>query len=263
MIKIGVCQIDNNSSDVHTHVMNQIDKLDKDVDMIILPECFNAPYGMDYFTKYAEDKDETSKTYQLLQHLAVKYNAYVVGGTFITKDTKDRYYNTCYVFNRDGEEIGVYDKIHLFDIELPGNTYKESSVLTAGSTPLVVKTEFGNIGIGVCFDLRFPKLAEYYKKHDCKLLCYPGAFTMKTGKDHYELLLRSLALNNQCYVVGCAPARNESASYVTWSNSTIVNPWGTVVANLGHEVKVKSVSLDITSVDTVRKCIPIKDEFVY
>ena len=85
----------------------------------------------------------------------------------------------------------------------------------------------------------------------------------ETCTDHYELLLRSLALNNQCYVVGCAPARNESASYVTWSNSTIVNPWGTVVANLGHEVKVKSVSLDITSVDTVRKCIPIKDEFVY
>lgn len=263
MIKIGLCQIDNNSSDVHQHVMNQVDKLDKDVDLIVLPECFNAPYGMDYFTKCAEPKDETSKTYQLLQHIAVKNKAYVIGGTFITKDTKNRYFNTCYVFNRDGEEIGVYDKIHLFDIELPYASYKESDVLIGGTEPLVVKTEFGKIGIGVCFDLRFPKLAEYYMRYGCRLLCYPGAFTMKTGKDHYELLLRSLALNNQCYVIGCAPARNESASYVTWSNSTVVNPWGTTVANLGHEVAVETVSIDMTAVETTRKCIPIKDEFFY
>lgn len=258
-----ICQVNNNESNVYKTIQEQVDiaiKKNK-VDIIVLPECFNAPYDTTQFAKYAEPKGK-SKTYSFLQDLAKKARAIVIGGSYITKN-KDNYYNTCYVFNENGEELGVYDKIHLFDIDLPDRKYRESDVLSPGTKPLIVDTKFGKIGIGICFDIRFPKLAEYYREKGCSILCYPGAFTMKTGKDHYEVLLKGLALNNQCFVIGCAPARDEDASYVTWSNSTVINPWGDVLLICGHSECFKTCKIDKDYIGKVRSSIPIKDNFVY
>jgi omega-amidase len=261
MVNICLCQVNNNQpkEKIFIDVLDMVNS-DKSIDMIVLPECFNAPYGSAFFDKHAEFKD--GDTHVFLQKLAKDNNAYVVGGSIIVK-MKDKLFNTCFVFDRKGNEIGSYSKIHLFDIDLPKKKFKESDTLSPGNKPLILCTDFGHVGIGICFDLRFSKLAEFYRENNCSIIVYPGAFTMPTGKLHYELLLRGRALDNQLYVIGCAPSRDETASYVTWSNSTVVNPFGEVILNLGHKQNSASINLDMNAVINVRKYIPITDTFKY
>lgn len=229
--------------------------------MVVLPECFNVPYDIKRFRENAERDDSISPTHNFLQQLAKDNCVYVVGGSYITKNDRGEYFNTCHVFGRDGQRLGTYNKMNLFDLDVhEGNrhkVYRESSVLTAGSKPLVFETEFGKMGVGICFDLRFPDLAKSYRDSGCKVLFYPGAFTMSTGVAHYELLLRSTSLNNQLYMVGVAPARDTESSYVTWSNSTVTGPWGELVDNLGHDECSKVVELDLDFVDRCRTNMPI------
>ena len=259
--KLLICQNDNTNPNPLEQVKHLIEEVKDDVDMIVLPECFNAPYGLDYFKEYAEGVTESS-TYLFLSQLAKHKNAWVVGGSFIVKDG-DKYYNRCYVFNRNGEVQGNYDKMHLFDIDLPEKKFKESAVLKPGTSTFTFDTEFGRFGIGICFDLRFPKLTQKYIDDKCDVICYPGAFTMPTGSAHYQNLLKARALDSQAYVIGAAPARNEEADYVTWSHSTVVDPWGDVTADLGHEVCTKVVTLYRKKISMVRSILPLTDSVEY
>jgi predicted amidohydrolase len=264
-LKVGICQVNNNDSFVQETINEQVKTMndeDPDIDLVILPECFNAPYDIKKFRDIAEPRGSESNTYRFLKSLAIKYHVNIIGGSFITKDKDNEgnwnYYNTCYCFDNKGNELGVYDKMHLFDIAISDIKYQESKVLTAGSTPLIINIKDCKIGIGICFDLRFQEMAKYYRNQDCHVICYPGAFTMTTGDAHYELLLRSHALNNQLYTIGVAPARDESASYVTWSNSTIIDPWGKVYVNMGNTQGYSITELDMKTLRITREMIPLK-----
>lgn len=151
-------------------------------------------------------------------------------------------------------------KVHLFDINIPGKiTFKESETLSPGQSLTIVKTEFGNIGVGICYDMRFPELAQLYAQNDCRLICYPGAFNMTTGPAHWELLQRSRALDNQLFVATCSPARDTtSGGYVAYGHSTVVDPWGTVIATTEHGEDIVYADLDLAKVDEVRQNIPIR-----
>jgi omega-amidase len=148
-------------------------------------------------------------------------------------------------------------KVHLFDIDVPGKiTFRESDTLTGGDSITTFSTEFGTIGVGICYDMRFPELAAVMRQRGANILVYPGAFNMTTGPAHWELLQRGRALDNQAFVLTVSPARNPSSSYQAWGHSTVVGPWGDVRAATEHEEALIIADLDLEKVDEVRRNIP-------
>ena len=201
-------------------------------ELVVLPECFNSPYGTKYFPEYAESViDGNSPTCEMLSKAARDGGVFLVGGSFPEREG-DKLYNTCYIFNKDGDMLARHRKIHLFDIDIPGKiTFKESETLSPGEGPTVVDlSEHGGppvrMGIGICYDIRFGELATVYRQLGCNLLVYPGAFNMVTGPAHWELLIRSRSVDTQSFGIVCSPARDESADYVAWGHTMVVDPWG-------------------------------------
>lgn len=164
-------------------------------------------------------------------------------------------YNTCAVFNRNGDLGGRFRKLHLFDVDIPGKIrFKESDSFGAGREPLIVDTEFGPIGVGICYDIRFPELSLYYAQHGCPLLIYPAAFSQTTGQLHWELLCRSRALDSQAFLIGAAACPNKH--YNAWGHSIVCDPLGQVVAMAESDETLLVVELDLASVQKARASIP-------
>ncbi|XP_007984249.1 omega-amidase NIT2 isoform X2 [Chlorocebus sabaeus] len=198
--------------------------------IVSLPECFNSPYGTKYFPEYAEKIPGEST--QKLSEVAKECSIYLIGGS-IPEEDAGKLYNTCAVFGPDGTLLAKYRKIHLFDIDVPGKiTFQESETLSPGDS-------FST------FDTR------------CQLLVYPGAFNLTTGPAHWELLQRSRAVDNQVYVATASPARDDKASYVAWGHSTVVNPWGEVLAKAGTEEAIVYSDIDLKKLAEIRQQMPV------
>lgn len=226
--------------------------------VVALPECFNSPYGTSYFNEYAEQVPGETST--MLAECARENNVYLIGGSFPEREG-GQLFNTCLCFGRDGKQVGKFRKLHLFDIDVPGGiTFKESDVLVGGNQLLYIDTEFCKIGVGICYDIRFPKIAELYRRQGCDLIVYPGAFNMTTGPAHWELLQRARALDNQMYVAAVSPARDTEASYVAWGHSTVVGPWGDVIATCDEHAQLVEATVDLDKVASVRTNIPISKQ---
>ncbi|KAM9384704.1 omega-amidase NIT2 [Pholidichthys leucotaenia] len=227
-------------------------------EVVLLPECFNSPYGTNFFSKYAEKIPGEST--QVLAEAAKENKVYLVGGS-IPEEDSGKLYNSCMVFNPDGEMIVKYRKIHLFDIDVPGKIrFQESETLSPGNSLSMFDTPFCKVGVGICYDMRFAELAQLYSRKGCQLLVYPGAFNMTTGPAHWELLQRGRALDNQVYVATASPARNEKASYVAWGHSSVVNPWGEVVSKAGPEEVIIYADIDLQFLSNIRQQIPITSQ---
>ena len=225
--------------------------------IISLPECFNSPYGTQYFAEYAEKIPGESTN--MLAEIAKELNVYIIGGSIpeASVEKEGTFYNTSMIFGPDGSKIGKYQKMHLFDINVPGRiTFKESEILSPGKGLCTFEAGPCKVGMGICYDVRFPELAQIYDQKGCKLLVYPGAFNMTTGPAHWELLTRARALDQQLYVAVCSPARDDNASYVAWGHSTIVDPWGKVIAKADHTEQIIYADLNMDYVDEVRQQIP-------
>ncbi|CAL8271572.1 omega-amidase NIT2 [Gadus morhua] len=223
--------------------------------LVVLPECFNSPYGTGFFREYAEKiPGESTK---MLSEAAKENEVYLIGGS-IPEEDGGKLYNTCPVFGPDGTLLMTHRKIHLFDIDVPGKIrFQESETLSPGSAFSVFETPFCKVGVGICYDIRFAELAQLYSKMGCGLLVYPGAFNMTTGPAHWELLQRARALDNQLYVATASPARDETSSYVAWGHSTVVNPWGEVISTTGSEEAVVYADIDLQYMAEVRRQIPV------
>ncbi|XP_032832150.2 omega-amidase NIT2 isoform X1 [Petromyzon marinus] len=224
--------------------------------LVSLPECFNCPYGTQYFGEYAETvPGETSTT---IAALAAEHRITIIGGS-IPERSGDRLFNTSLVFGPDGKLCGKFRKMHLFDIDIPGKiTFKESETLSPGEELTDFTTPFCKVGIAICYDLRFPELTRLYADRGCHLLVCPGAFNMTTGPVHWELLQRARAVDNQMFVATVSPARDETASYVAWGHSTVSSPWGDVVAKAGHGEEIVYADIDLNRVEEVRRQIPVR-----
>ncbi|XP_063812311.1 omega-amidase NIT2 [Pseudophryne corroboree] len=223
--------------------------------VVALPECFNSPYGTKFFPEYAERIPGQST--QMLSDVAKECGIYLIGGS-IPEEDSGKIYNTCTVFGPDGTLLIKHRKIHLFNIDVPGKIrFQESETLSPGDSFSVFDTPYCKIGVGICYDIRFAELAQIYTKKGCQLLVYPGAFNMTTGPAHWELLQRARALDNQVYVATVSPARDDSASYVAWGHSTVVNPWGEVIAKAGAEESITSTDIDLQYLAEIRQQIPI------
>lgn len=229
---------------------------DENPDFVILPEMFCCPYQTENFPIYAEK--EGGPVWQQLSGYAKQYGIYLIGGSMPEKDAEGNVYNTSYIFDREGKQIGKHRKVHLFDIDVKGGqTFKESDMLTAGDSDTVFDTEFGKIGVMLCFDIRFPELSRMMVNDGAKVIFVPAAFNMTTGPAHWELSFRTRALDNQIYMVGCAPARDISAGYISWGHSIVTDPWGRVTGMLDENEGILLAELDMDYEEQVREELPL------
>ena len=229
---------------------------DENPDFVILPEMFCCPYQTENFPIYAEE--EGGPIWQQLSGYAKQYGIYLIGGSMPEKDAEGNVYNTSYIFDREGKQIGKHRKVHLFDIDVKGGqTFKESDTLTAGDSDTVFDTEFGKMGVMPCFDIRFPELSRMMVNDGARIVFVPAAFNMTTGPAHWELSFRTRALDNQIYMVGCAPARDVSAGYISWGHSIVTDPWGRVIDMLDEKKGILLAELDMDYEEQVREELPL------
>eukprot|EP01119_Soliformovum_irregulare_P002061 TRINITY_DN1211_c0_g2_i2.p1 TRINITY_DN1211_c0_g2~~TRINITY_DN1211_c0_g2_i2.p1 ORF type:complete len:211 (-),score=42.57 TRINITY_DN1211_c0_g2_i2:579-1211(-) len=192
----------------------------------------------------------------MLQAAAKENGVVLIGGSFPEKD-EGKVYNTSLIFGPDGQLLAKHRKVHLFDIDVPGKiTFKESTTLSPGDTITTFRTRYGTMGVGICYDIRFPELAQLMAARGAKFLIYPGAFNMTTGPAHWELLQRARAVDNNTFVAAVAPARNPESVYQSWGHSTLVSPWGKVIASLEEKEGILYADIDLTEVDAMRQQIP-------
>ncbi|CAA2989687.1 omega-amidase, chloroplastic-like [Olea europaea subsp. europaea] len=260
--KIALCQL-YVTSDKDRNVAHARETIEeaarKGAQLILLPEIWNSPYSNDSFPVYAEEIDANkSPSTAMLSEVSRRLKITIIGGS-IPERSGDRLYNTCCVFGTDGKLKTKHRKIHLFDIDIPGQmTFKESKTLTAGETPTIVDTDVGRIGIGICYDIRFQELATIYAARGAHLICYPGAFNMTTGPLHWELLQRARAADCQLYVATCSPARDSNSSYVAWGHSTLVGPFGEVIATTEHDEAIVISEIDYSLIEQIRTFLPFQ-----
>ena len=258
-IKLALCQmnvVDNKEKNIKTARLMIEESISKNADFIILPEMFNCPYSNDKFIEYGE-KEKSSETLSEISKLAKSNNVYILAGS-IPEIEEDKLYNTSYLFDRQGNVIAKHRKMHLFDIDVKGKiTFKESDVLTEGNDFTIADTEFGKVGIGICYDIRFPELAKIMVENGALILIYPGAFNMTTGPAHWELLFRSRAMDNQAFCIGVAPALNNDASYHSYGHSIITNPWGEVIAQASEKESLIISEIDLSEIKKVREELPL------
>ena len=236
-------------------------------DWVLLPEHFDWAGGV------KADKLRNAETlpggpaYSMARDLAAKHGIFVHAGSFMERiEGEDRIHNTSVVFNRKGEEIARYRKIHLFDVTTPdGVAYKESATVKAGDLVVTYDCEGVTIGCAICYDLRFPGLFQALADKGAEVIALPAAFTKETGKDHWEVLLRARAIETETYV--CASAQTgtftvNNESRATYGHSLVADPWGLVVAKASDGVGVVSTRLDMRQVKRVRKLIPVAEHRV-
>ena len=258
-IKLALCQmnvIDNKEENIAKATAMIRQAVSENSDFIVLPEMFNCPYSNEKFIEYCEE-ETTSQTLCEISKLAGEYGVYILAGSIPEKEN-GKLFNTSYLFDRNGDIIAKHRKMHLFDIDVKGKIYfKESDVLTAGNEFSIAQTEFGKIGIGICYDIRFPELARIMAEDGALILFYPGAFNLTTGPAHWELLFKSRALDNQVYCVGVAPALNKEASYNSYGHSIITSPWGDVIAEAGANEELIIKEIDLSEIKKIREELPL------
>ena len=225
-------------------------------DVIVLPEIFTCPYDNSCFPVFAQSED--GEVYGELSQIAREYHAYLVAGSVPELGKDGKIYNTSYVFDPSGCRIARHRKVHLFDIDVPGGQYfKESDVLSPGDSVTVFDTPFGKMGVCICFDIRFPQMFLEMRKMGVRMVFVPAAFNMTTGPAHWKVLFRCRAMDQQIYMLGCAPARDAEGSYVAYGHSILTDPWGRVLAELDEKEGILEATVDLAYTDAVRQQIPL------
>ncbi len=205
---------------------------DAGAELLVLPENF-ALMGMTEFDKLDHiEADGEGVIQEFLAGMARRYSVWIVGGTIpLAASVPRKASASCLLFDDTGSRVARYDKIHLFDVEVPetDERYRESDTIEAGTQPLVVDTPFGRLGLAICYDLRFPELFRTMLSCGVDLIAVPSAFTAKTGAAHWELLVRARAVENLCYVIAAGQGGFHMNGRQTHGRSMIVDPWGKVL----------------------------------
>lgn len=224
-------------------------------DIAVLPEMFCCEYKNSAFIENKEPAG--GLVHSTLARLAKDNHIYLVGGSMPEEDG-EKIYNTSFVFDRSGNQIARHRKMHLFDIRVDGGqSFCESDTFSAGEDITVFDTEFGKMGLIICFDIRFPELTRLEAFKGAQAVFVPAAFNMTTGPAHWELSFRARALDNQVFMVGCAPARDENAFYVSYANSIVTGPWGNVLAQAGAGEEMLYAELNLSEIPSVRRQLPL------
>lgn len=234
----------------------------QEAELVVLPENF-AIMGTSEMDKVKIAEDFGQGLLQdYLKEQAVSHNIWLVGGTIpIRSKEKGKVYSACLLINPQGEVVVRYDKIHLFDvtIEASNESYTESETITAGDNVVVVDTPFGRLGLGICYDLRFPELFRAMVEQKMEICALPSAFTSLTGRVHWESLLRSRAIENLSFMIAADQGGYHVGGRETHGDSMIVDPWGQVLNRLPHGTGVVVANIDIAKLEHTRKMFPALD----
>jgi predicted amidohydrolase len=230
-------------------------------DLVCLPECFSYLGPQEDTPRHAEEIP--GPTTERLAQVAREYGMYVHGGSIPeTSGAEGTVYNTTAFLDRDGSLLETYRKIHLFDVDLGVASYRESKVTLPGDRLVTVTTKLGTIGLTICYDLRFPELYRSLALAGARLILVPAAFTLYTGKDHWEPLLRARAIENQVFIAAPAQFGASEPGNMTYGNSMVVDPWGVPVARCSEREQALMVTIDLDIVDEVRAKVPSWDHRV-
>jgi deaminated glutathione amidase len=224
--------------------------------LIVLPELF--------FWRGAREEEQAAAepipgpTTERLAALARDLRVHLVGGSLLEAvPGAAKAYNTCVVFDPRGALLATYRKIHLFDVDIPGHVAAcESATRLHGVEPVTVQTELANLGLSVCYDLRFPELYGRLSRAGAEIVCVPSAFTFHTGAHHWEILLRARAIENQVYVVAPNQIGRSASGIMDFGHSLIIDPWGTPIARASNQDGVAMAEIDLDYLARVRRELP-------
>lgn len=229
-------------------------------DLLLLPEVWAFQGGTTEERQAAAETIPGGDAYRLLAELAARHGVLIHGGSFLERGD-GRLFNTTVVFDRSGEELARYRKLHLFDVVTPdGREYRESALVGRGREVVAYSAEGVRVGCSICYDLRFGELYRRLAAEGAQVLMVPAAFTLQTGKDHWEVLLRARAIETQCFVLAAAqvggfPAGREVRH--NWGHSMILDPWGKILAQVPDRPGFATVKLDLAYLARVREMLPV------
>jgi len=225
-------------------------------DIVVLPEKWNAIGDAAVYHATAEPLDG-GESVAAMSGWARTHGITLVGGSIAERrDGREKLSNTSIVFDSDGEIVATYRKIHLFDVEVGGVIYRESEAEEPGGEAVLAEAEDWKLGLSVCYDVRFPELYRILALEGAHIVTVPAHFTTPTGKDHWQVLLRARAIENQLYVVAAAQVGETLPGKPAYGRSLIVDPWGLVLAQAPDEQTVISAELDRDHLEEIRAKLP-------
>ncbi len=230
-------------------------------DLLSLPETFAFIGGTRDARHRSAERFPDGEAYAMLREFARRHRLFVHGGSMFERDGGS-FYNTTVVFDREGREVARYRKVHLFDVTTPdGRSYSESDFVGRGTEIVLFDLEGVKVGLSICYDLRFAELYLRLAEAGARLILVPAAFTLQTGKDHWEILLRARAIETQCYIAAAAqwgafPAGREVRH--NFGHSMIVGPWGHVIAQVQDGPGVAAAQLDMAYLERIRRDLPVQ-----
>lgn len=226
-------------------------------ELVTLPENFS--FLGEEAKKIAQAAAIAQESEKFLKTMAQRFQVTIMGGGFPVPVDTDKVYNTALLISSGGQELARYQKVHLFDVNLPdSNTYRESSTVMAGTQlPQVYSSkELGNLGLSICYDIRFPELYRHLAYKGADILFVPAAFTAYTGKDHWQVLLQARAIENTCYVIAPAQTGRHYALRQSHGHAMIIDPWGVPVADAGEQPGVAIAEINPVRLEQVRRQMP-------
>lgn len=222
---------------------------------VVLPEYFCLMSPDDQAKVRIREREADGPLQRFLAETARRHKVWLIGGTVpLMADVPDLVRNSCLVFDDRGERVARYDKLHLFNFDNGREAYDEARSIEAGSDAVVFEAPWGNTGMSICYDLRFPELFRHFGA--VNLIVVPAAFTATTGRAHWEVLLRARAIENQCYVLASAQGGEHPHGRRTWGHSMLVDPWGEIVASLEQGAGFVVGELDLQRIAEVRDNLP-------
>src|SRR5680860_1209721 len=250
----------NSTEDVAANVASALALVEEAVlwgaELLVLPEKFHYLGGAKGAVAASEPLDGALVT--SLSETAARHGIFLLAGSIWEEIEGDhRAYNTSVLLGPDGQQIAVYRKIHMFDVDVGGHSYRESDDCCPGSQVVTAQMNAGlKVGMSVCYDLRFPELYRKMVAAGARIFTVPAAFTMATGRDHWEVLLRARAVENQVFVVAANQVGRNGEGLESYGRSMIVDPWGIVLAQVGDGEGIAVAELDLLNLEQVRANLP-------
>ena len=228
--------------------------------IVALPEVFACYDSQQYLVLGEHEMTAQGRLRSQMSAWAKTNGVYLIGGTIpVLEPEENKVYPRCYFYSDQGEELGFYDKIHLFDVDIDDaqGRYRESDMFLSGDEIKVFPTPYGNVGLTVCYDLRFPYLYDRLRKAGADIISVVAAFTVTTGKAHWQALLQARAIEQQCYILASNQWGQHDEKRQTFGHSMVISPWGEVLDQLPTGQGIACAEIDIAEVERIRKIMPI------
>ncbi|EDL53996.1 MULTISPECIES: carbon-nitrogen hydrolase family protein [Vibrio] len=230
----------------------------KGMKWILTPENSLVFGSRDDYHRHAEFLGK-GKYQDKLSDLARRHQIHLIIGSFPIRVSETEVTTTTLVFDVNGQRMNHYDKLHMFDVDVNDGhkNYRESETFKAGTSIAMVPTDFGAVGLTICYDLRFPHLFSALRAQGASVIVVPAAFTAVTGKAHWEVLLRARAIENQCWIVAANQCGTHPCGRETWGHSMVISPWGEVQGQLEQQTGTITAELNFDVVEEVRQSMPV------